>query len=1157
MNDPHIIAARPNISAWVGANAGSGKTYVLISRLVTLMLKGSPPERLLCLTYTRSAAAEMQGRLFDLLSEWALLDDIELKDKVFERTGFELTTSDEFYRARTLFARALETPGGLRVQTIHAFCESLLHRFPLEAGLVPGFELLDDVRGNEVIEDIVSTLMRYEDDPDLASGIDLLSRHMQTDDLIVLAKRLIRERSRYHRPDTLEGLHRHLSEMFGDVDMNRLAQQQMALIADLHGLEPELLKRSLESQASTDQKLAENLRAFKAAPDFSAQWSVLKTIFLTGKGELRKQIFTKAFHKSTPELADTLVEMQNTFYSFERMSRIANARALSDALYRLADRLLQEYYLHKHRANELDYDDLIDFSNHLLINAQSAAWVMFKIDGGLDHILIDEAQDTSERQWRLINALAEEFFVGASAREETRTIFAVGDEKQSIFSFQGADPSAFDAMRQHFERLVVEAGSTFKHVPLTMSRRSTPEILEAVDAIFKPTEHRAGLTVSDQDILHEAYRAHDVGYVEVWPAIRIDRIKSDDTPDAIPDITSVQTPSVLLAERIALKIRSLLDQPGGHIRPQDILVLVRQRNAFFAEMLRALNAQAIPIAGADRMSLLDEVAIKDLIIAGEVALIPENDLALAILMRSPLVGMNEEALFEIAYNRSGSLVEALFAAAQAQPTNTTYTAARDLIVWLTKAVDELTPFDFYAQLLSGRGGQAQLKARLGPQIDDAISELLRLALNYERGDPASLQGFLDWVQNNATEIKRDMDQESEAVRIMTVHGAKGLEAPIVFLPDNCQPPSQSARQRIFISHNNLAWRAKTAETFESDLERQAAAFSDDLEESRRLLYVALTRAKDRLYIGGYMGGSANSNSTPNPASWYGMVAASPPANARCHDPDLVATADGDASFVWSLGEEEKAGPFRKEDKETPLMTEPVPAWLSNHFKPETVLSSEKEAPRAFEHIVQPIAVTTFIGHHNESIERPRDWLADEQSEQIQTMRASDLGQIIHRLFEHLPDVARTDRDKIADNYLSLYAPTLNLADRAQQVAAINRVLDNPSLAPLFGQGARAERPIIGWLTAPAKKTVYLTGQIDRYVHDHAQNWIWIADFKTGIPQYDNQAYLGQMALYRHLLREASGVDDIRCSLIWTQSGENTFFDTDKLDRALEDIFTKL
>ena len=1153
MSNPHIVAAQPDISAWVGANAGSGKTYVLISRLVTLMLNGSPPERLLCLTYTRSAAAEMQSRLFDLLSEWALLDDIALEKQVFQRTGFVVNSSAELYKARTLFARALETPGGLRVQTIHAFCESLLHRFPLEAGLVPGFELLDDVRGNELIEGIVSSLMRAVGDPKLALGLDLLSRQLPTDDLISLAKRLIRERARYERPASEEGLNQHLTEMFGEITDEALAQAQSRLVQDLLSIEKVISKSAANSGSKKDLDLAQKVSTFKGTSSLEEQWIALKNIFLTDSGTLRKQLITKGFAASDASLADRLMDIQNTFFETEVMCRRANARALTDALYRLSDRLMQDYNAHKHRSNELDYDDLIDFSNHLLLSAQSAAWVMFKIDGGLDHILIDEAQDTSARQWQLINALAQEFFVGDSAREQIRTIFAVGDEKQSIFSFQGADPAAFDAMRQHFEKLVRESGSAFKRVPLIMSRRSTPEILQAVDAIFRPVAHRSGLTVSNNEILHEAYRARELGYVEVWPVISVDRQKSDDKPDLMPDTSSVQMPRVLLATKIAQKIRSLLDEPGSHIRPRDMLILVRQRNAFFAEMLRALNAHNIPIAGADRMSLLQEVAIKDLIIAGEVALMPENDLAVAILLRSPLVGMSEELLFDLAHKRAGSLVDAIYTAgalpAAMAEANKEIAEAIGLITWLGEAVNRLTPFDFYAQLLSGWRGQAKLKARLGPQIDDAISEFLRLALTYERNEPAALQGFLDWVQQNATEIKRDMDQASDAVRIMTVHGAKGLEAPIVFLPDNCQPPAQSSRQRVLISDYTLAWSSKATEKFESDTERQAARLNDDLEESRRLLYVALTRAKDRLYVGGYMGGAATTKSVPNPESWFGMIENSVPDGAKLG----AIEADGTRQVVWSLGDETKAGPFPADDGIVNTPSLAPPDWLFRRGNAHATSGSQRSSYKILQPTSQPIAVTKFIDY-GDVFEETTSTEADPL---LKGMAAADLGNVVHRMLEHLPRAPRAEREMIAKNYLDLYAPNLNALGQAAQTASVIKIIEDPELAALFGPHARAERPIVGWLTTSNKKSVYLTGQIDRYVHNRAENWIWVADFKTGTPQHDNPLYCRQMAVYRYLLRAACGVEDIRCSLIWTQSGENVFYSDSELDRAITGIFDKL
>ncbi len=642
-----IAASDPRRSAWVAANAGAGKTYTLANRVTRLLLDGAPPERILCLTYTKAAAAEMQGRLFDQLGTWAMLDDAALAAHIAE-IGAPPPDADGLRDARRLFAMALETPGGLKIQTIHSFCQYLLARFPLEAGAPPGFRILDDQTARDLMGEARSRVLERAGQGETA--------------LADAAAHLVTQTSEMRLHSTLDaalgGDRRKLERFLAALPAEDGAMQ--AAIRRAHGADADETAESIAKtfceevpEETCRQMIAWLLRGKKTDIErgrlleraFAEQsFTLFADVFLTSEGELRKKLATNGLLEADPEIAETFQAMAEYFVEVEERWRAAHAAGLAEAALILASAARDEYAALKRARAALDYDDLIALTLALLDKRDAAAWVLYKLDGGIDHVLIDEAQDTSPEQWAIVRRLTEEFFTGEGARGPmVRTVFAVGDEKQSIFSFQGADPLEFEENRRHFARNATEGTHAFSDVRLATSRRSAPEILTFVDKVFADPAVREGVTSDGSTIAHVAHRGEAKGRVEFWPALAPDAMPDPD-PWRPVDVASRGSPVVLLAQKIASQIKAWTDgktRLPGHqhpIKPGDIMILMPRREPFASEIIRRLKELGVPVAGADRIRLNAQIAVMDLIALGRFVLLPEDDLNLAALAARTAVG---------------------------------------------------------------------------------------------------------------------------------------------------------------------------------------------------------------------------------------------------------------------------------------------------------------------------------------------------------------------------------------------------------------------------------------------------------------------------------------------------------------------------------------
>lgn len=1127
--DPNLAqrtAAAPDRSVWVTASAGSGKTKVLTDRVLRLLLQGTAPERILCLTFTKAAAAEMDVRLRRRLGEWATASEPALSAALADLLGAppdEAVTT----RARRLFAAVLDARGGPTIETVHAFCQSMLRRFPIEAGVAPHFDVSDDRTAQDELRAARDTVLRRAGAEPEGALADLLQRvtgrvgELAFDDLM---RALIAERGRLLRlAETAGGVEGMAAEIRAALGLPRDATlaEMMAEGCSDDALDGEGLRSvcaALERGGEADAKRAEALRAWLAAPDGRvAGFDAYRSIFFTGTGDIRKTLATKPVLKHFPD-ADAILRAEAE--RLQALCGMCNAAAVADAtvaLATLAMAQLDVYDERKRRRGILDFDDLVLRSRHLL-ESGAAGWVQYKLDGGVDHVLIDEGQDTNPDQWAVVEALAGEFFAGAGAREGERTIFAVGDPKQSIFSFQRADPARFAAMQAMFRDRSRGAEKIWEDVGLDVSFRSVPAVLQAVDAVFADETVAAGVVPPGAPLRHHPHRAGQAGLVEVWPLVG-DLPGEPASPWEAPTrYVSSPAPESRLAELIAATIAGwiargeTLEARGRPIRAGDVMVLVRRRTGFIDALVRELKRRDVPVAGVDRMRLAEQLAVADLMALARFLLMPEDDLTLAVVLKSPLGGLDEDQLFALAAERQGTLWRRLGEVAAASP-GSAYEAAHAVLAAMLAQADVLRPYELFADLLGPRRGRERLLARLGAEANDPIDVFLAQALAYERLHPPSLQGFVQWMEVGQDEVKRDMEQgERDQVRIITVHGAKGLQAPIVIMPDTARlpvarkPPFWVARED---GEDIVLWPPrKDMDDPVSRAVREAAAIRDR-EEYRRLLYVALTRAEDRLYVCGWC---------PDPDkvaadSWYGLVAAGLSGIAEAVDFDFSETIEGG----WSgrglrlRGLQEAPPPTAAAVRATPAAEEPLPAWAS--------------AAAIVEPSARPLAPS--YGEDEESGPPAQSPLGTDDGMRFRR------GLLIHRLLQTLPDLEPAARPAAAARYLARAGREVSDDGRAEIVAEALAVLDHPDFAPVFAPGSRAEVAVAGTVG-----TVAFSGQIDRLAVDAGN--VLIVDYKSNRPppataERVSPVYLRQMAAYRALLRSIYPGMPVRCALLWTET----------------------
>ncbi|WP_369810059.1 double-strand break repair helicase AddA [Bradyrhizobium sediminis] len=1145
-------ASDPGASAFVSANAGSGKTHVLVQRVIRLLLARVPPERILCITFTKAAAANMAERVFSTLGHWVTLDDDALDAAIVE-AGIARPDADLRMRARELFASALETPGGLKVQTIHALCTRLLQQFPFEANVPARFAVLDDRDQTEMMERAnLAVLLEASRDPDSAAGRALMTAMASAAD--VTFKDVVREAclSRDHfmawtdSAGSADAAAAQVSAALGVDPGDTIEDVEREIVEGpyLRRTGWEEIAAALDTGSKSDQDQAARLRAALVSSG-ATQVDEYLGVFLTDERNPRKTVVTKRFAAKNPAIGRLFeAEILRIEPLIERR-RAVTARDRTQALLHIATAAAANYRREKQERGLLDYDDLID-KTLAMLDGGASAWVHYKLDRGVDHVLIDEAQDTSPRQWDIVDHIISEFTAGEGARDGVvRTVFAVGDEKQSIFSFQGAAPREFDTRRRLLHRKFEAAGLKFDPVSFNYSFRSGAAILQSVDHVFRDQEIYGSIhSVETGYPIHHSLADAGPSLIDLWELAEADDRQDIEGWRAPFDGVSVTSPEVKLSKRIQAEIKTLIESGTmtGHagkrrpLRYGDMLVLVRRRGNAFDAVIQALKHANIPVAGADRLKLTEHIAIIDLMNLADALLLPQDDLALAVALKSPLFGLSDDDLFALAWQRKGSLRGALSLHAAS---NGKFADALKRLEECERRCAAGTPFAFYAWLLGGDGGRKRILRRLGHEANDALDEFLELALGYERKAPASLQGFMAWLRAADTEVKRDMEITRDEVRVMTVHGAKGLEAPVVFLVDTTSSPSDTQRLKlIHLPQDNAAshapgvvvWAGRKADDPAEVAAAREAMLAETEDEYRRLLYVAMTRAADRLIVGGCMPGNMN-NVRRN--SWYDLI------------------VKGLENSGLQLQEIERTDGVVKRY----ARPEDVTASTAAAAAPAAVARAELPAWLRAPAPAEPAA---------DNLLRPSDPAADEShpvrsGESIQ-LRARALlrGTLVHRLLQSLPDVTAERRRDAALRYLARNAGDWSDGDREALAEAMLALIGDSRFAPVFAPDSRAEVSIAGRLERPGRPPALVSGQIDRLVVTPAE--VLIVDYKTNhappaVEAGAPSGYVRQLALYRAVLRKLYPQRPVRAALLWTETPDLMEISPPALDAQLASIIS--
>jgi len=1106
-------ASDPAASVFVSANAGTGKTKLLTDRVLRLLLSGAPADGILCVTYTRAAAAEMRNRIFKRLANWATIPAKALGEDL-ENMGVVTPSQDIRRRARSLFAEILDNDDGPRVETVHSFCQSILRRFPIEAGVAPHVQLADDDEQSR-LKAIARTNILYHPSPELAASVLLIAEAVSEGHADEIVKDFINRAEGLESPDCLARIETHFRDDLGVVSA---AHGRDVLLARLDLIQDETLRSvSAALQASDSKTQIDRGAKMDVWLAQTGNGRIEKLSFLVealfSAGKARKQLSNAGLRETVPQIdkiQKQVIEIIKPLLS-DQAAQICRDRTI--ALYRFGMAFNQEYSRLKTQRGLLDYSDLIILTNNLLAASEAAQWVAWKLDNGIRHLLIDEAQDTSPEQWKLLRRLVDEFFDGegaspyilSRATSLPRTMFAVGDFKQSIYSFQGADPLVMNQNRSELSGRAKAIQADFRDVPLSVSFRSASPILDLVN---KTIPNLCGI---DDFTIHKMARSGAGGFVELWPVV-----KGNDDFGA----------EIIAATQLARRVKSWIGNrrlpSGNFVEAGDILILLRKRGRFFELLLSALQIANVQVAGADRMQLAEQIEIQDLLALGDVMHLANDDLQLAAVLKSPLFGMSEDQLYELAYDRGkASLMSRLMAHRGAD--GDLGKIADQLARWQSRAEYE-SVFGFFSFVLVD-GGRQKFRDRLGRAIDESLDHFLNLAQNFALGGGVSLLEFLTGIRSSGGEVKRDMDASgTDEVRIMTIHGAKGLEAPIVILPDMLtsrgkpEPvlPAANGSFHYWLPPSDLA-----RPTFVEQAREAAAKLRS--EESNRLLYVAMTRARDGLVIGGWQKPNGVRRLDGSDYALLSKVIKATETAIENDDGTVLITAEQTAKIDEGHDKEPNLPPIKPVDDKTDWLLLPAPIDDK---------SSRPIRPSQPGLDYDPQSLTAGSADQNA------------QSRHI----GLAYGKLAHRLLEQLPAI---DSPLRRDRAVQIAGHSRDVPD-AMAASLIDKLLtliDLPVFAPLFSKDALVEVPINGRLSG-----IGIAGQIDRLFIDDKR--IILADFKTGQPRENTipQNYLHQMALYDGLLQKIYPERDIDCWLVWVDTLDYQPIDRDARKRALDDIF---
>jgi ATP-dependent helicase/nuclease subunit A len=833
------LASDPSVNVYVSASAGTGKTKVLCDRVLRLMLNGSDIKNILCLTFTNSAASEMSERVLGRLKKWLFMSDEQLHKELQALIGVA-SSSDLLNKARGLYGKYLSCYQQIKIQTIHSLCNQILRKDPAYRDSV---EIIDSSKKQKLIKDALDLVLESKDE-EIRSAKKLLAEFYDYNALTGFFYEVLSNKIKFRK--TLEN----------PIDIYALYGVEKGLSLDAliddftNSIPPAVINcaKFLVGQGDKlGQQILDSLNPF--------EFNKYKNCFFTLEGKPRAKLVPVAISRGFPNVRETLEPEVSRIQKVEDQKKAIVSSQFHDAFLKVMELAFANYEKLKSEERVVEYDDLLIRTIDLLKGGESAH-ILMQLDYVIDHLLVDEAQDLSPLQWELIKIISEEFFAGLGAREENRTIFIVGDYKQSIYSFQGANPDVFLDIKTYFADKVKDALKEWREVDIITSFRSTQPVLEVVDKVFNNPEYRDGL--GGLGLIHHAPYRQGSGVVQVWPlAIKDAREEVDGWK--IPSLEDeLYDSKKFIAQKIADNIHSWISKGRlllGHnrvIEPKDILILLKKRSDVLYFLINEIKKKGIAISDADRFKIKDDIIIQDIVALLKFITLPQDDLNLASLLKSPFLGISEDELYQLCHNRESSLWGVI------QTKKMELTAQLDFYIQLSKELD-LESFC----LAVIEKNKPQFIKRFGSKASSIFNHFMDFIKEYIRSNTPSIQGLVHSLENSNADIQTELSQGENKVRVMTVHASKGLQAPIVILADTASTE--------FVPHTNLYWNddqiyfSAYAEFDTPYLEtvKQIKKVKEK-QESLRLLYVAMTRAEDELYVTGW-------ESKKQDDSWYSAI----------------------------------------------------------------------------------------------------------------------------------------------------------------------------------------------------------------------------------------------------------------------------------------------
>lgn len=1112
------IASNPLCNVWISASAGSGKTKLLTDRVLRLLLSGIAPSKILCLTYTKAAASEMMQRINAELSKWVTADQDKLEEQIRLLTG-SVPNQTQMKIARSLLIKVIDTSQPMKIQTIHSFCQSIIAKFPIESGVNLETKIIDDYQKQVLLEQAKLSLLKdYDKDAYQADTLDPLLSN-------------IHEFSFHSLVENATSYRHKLEEVFQENDISRYVYDQLSIdrnlsvdkiLDDFFVAYEQVISRH---KSAIDLCLSENQERFlldllelvdSRSNEKQKIFLQIYNIFYTLSNSPRKKLLSAEIVKNY-NLEVFISEMRDLVANFLELRNSYKIAENTSSFVYLAS-LVHHYYEDLKKTNFfLDYDDLISIALKLLDSEELLQWVMFKLDNKIEHVLLDESQDISLEQWKIITAITNNFFCELGSEGKPRTIFSVGDQKQSIFSFQGADPKLFNGIKNQYYKHITNFDSELHTIILNKSFRSGVAILQAVDSTFNKLLQKNPEAFIDGVSQHNAHKTELSSRVELWPPVLCERGDTSESYDwqINTDRIEAYDPAKILAKILANEIRSWLDNSSS-IQPRDILILIRKRDKFTEYLVRSLKNNNIPVSGLDRIKLSENIVVKDLIALGSFILLPHDDYNLSVLLKSPIVNLDEERLFRLSQRSGLSLWQSLKNSAQQD--NQLLIAYNFLNESLLKG--NVGIYKLYSNLLDVKKIRQAIISRFGIQINEVLDEFLNICLEYEKTEGVSLQHFISWFSFSNIEVKRDVDSQANLVRIMTVHASKGLQAKMVILADTMSPPG-SVKQVVWSEDFNLPLYNGNSQNNNQLYNKTKLSLEEkSLQEYYRLLYVAMTRAQERLIICGSSGYSAI-----NDKSWYAVV------KAGLQDIGKVEVCNSIGGYeVINNPQSDSSLCFYSNSLEKIVLGDELSNVSKEHL--EEISSLENILPDSVLERPTSLPMKKFSSASSSIVCSP-----------ISKTSYINLGTLIHKILEI---GINSSADSAIPKLIEIYSKNYDLVIDSKVANNLQNLIKK--LHSLFRQSYEILPEVS--LAAEYNKN-NLIGTIDLLLVGKRE--IVVIDYKTSSFKDHEEIpirYITQLAVYRYLVSVLYPNKEIKCLIVSSVNGE--FFEI--AESALKDNF---